>query len=70
MSTLISTVQSMYAAFGRGDVPGILAHLSPDVSWEFEAPGETSWWRICSSSVTARWSGTSTSSTPGRLSRR
>ncbi len=29
-----STVQSIYAAFGRGDVPAILAHLHEDVAWE------------------------------------
>ena len=29
-----STVQSIYAAFGRGDVPAILAHLQVRVAWE------------------------------------
>lgn len=29
----IKQVQEMYAAFGRGDVPGILAHLTDDVRW-------------------------------------
>lgn len=28
----------MYAAFGRGDLEGILIHLTEDVSWETEAP--------------------------------
>lgn len=28
------TVQSIYAAFGRGDVPAILTHLSDDVDWD------------------------------------
>lgn len=27
-------VQQIYAAFGRGDIPAILAHLHPDVAWE------------------------------------
>ena len=27
------TVQEMYAAFGRGDVPGLLKHLHADVHW-------------------------------------
>ncbi|MDT5270601.1 MAG: uncharacterized protein QOH49_2787 [Acidobacteriota bacterium] len=31
------TVQSIFEAFGRGDVPGVLAHLSEDVTWK--APG-------------------------------
>jgi hypothetical protein len=29
-----ATVQEMYAAFGRGDVPAILEHLAEDVTWE------------------------------------
>jgi ketosteroid isomerase-like protein len=32
--THINTVNAMYAAFGRGDVAGILAHLSPDIAWD------------------------------------
>ncbi len=34
-STATSTelVQSLFAAFGRGDIPFILAHLSPDCRW-------------------------------------
>ncbi|HJQ33297.1 MAG TPA: nuclear transport factor 2 family protein [Pyrinomonadaceae bacterium] len=31
------TVQSIFEAFGRGDVPGVLQHVSEDVSWK--APG-------------------------------
>ncbi len=34
----IETVKAMYAAFGRGDVPAIQAHMTPDVSWESEGP--------------------------------
>lgn len=34
MTDLLETVQSIYAAFGRGDVPAILAHLHDDVAWE------------------------------------
>jgi uncharacterized protein len=30
----IATVQSIYEAFGRGDVPAILDLLSDDVTWE------------------------------------
>ncbi|MDQ4141112.1 MAG: nuclear transport factor 2 family protein [Bacteroidota bacterium] len=32
-----SIVQEMYAAFGQGDVPAILTHLSPSVEWEYGA---------------------------------
>ena len=35
MSNLVEKVQSIYAAFGRGDVPAILEHLSPEVEWEY-----------------------------------
>ena len=34
MPSNIEIVQAAYAAFGRGDVPGILALLAPDVRWE------------------------------------
>jgi len=44
MSThLVQVVQSMYAAFGRGDVPALLAPLRADVDWHVnvdpKAPG-------------------------------
>ena len=35
MSDALSTVQNLYACFGRGDVPGLLAQLAPDVRWQF-----------------------------------
>ena len=31
----LKQVQDMYTAFGRGDVPAILAKLSDDVIWEY-----------------------------------
>ncbi len=31
----LGVVREIYAAFGRGDVPAILAHLAPDVEWEY-----------------------------------
>ncbi|MFL6203479.1 MAG: nuclear transport factor 2 family protein [Thermoanaerobaculia bacterium] len=38
------TVQEIYAAFGRGDVPAILERLAPDVEWEYGAsPTEVPW---------------------------
>jgi ketosteroid isomerase-like protein len=30
-------VQQLYAAFGRGDMPAVLAGLADDVVWEFES---------------------------------
>jgi len=40
MSDLVQTVKEMYAAFGRGDVPGIMRHVADDVSWNSEGPAE------------------------------
>jgi len=34
MKNNIETVKSIYDAFGKGDVPGILEHLSENVLWE------------------------------------
>jgi ketosteroid isomerase-like protein len=31
----LGTVQAIYAAFGAGDVPAILAHLADDIDWEY-----------------------------------
>ena len=39
MLTNVEKVQSIYAAFGRGDVPTILGHLAEDVDWEQGADG-------------------------------
>ena len=33
--TNIGTVQQIYEAFGKGDVPAILDHLADDVDWEY-----------------------------------
>ena len=30
----LETVQSIYEAFGKGDIPAILAHVAPDAAWE------------------------------------
>lgn len=43
MSDLINKIKDIYAAFGRGDIATILASMTDDVSWEFEAPAELSW---------------------------
>jgi ketosteroid isomerase-like protein len=37
MPSHIETVQTMYGAFGRGDVPAILAGLSDNVEWEHDS---------------------------------
>ncbi|MDY7230819.1 nuclear transport factor 2 family protein [Hyalangium rubrum] len=40
----LETVQSIYAAFSRGDVRSILEHLSEDVEWEYGvAPNDVPW---------------------------
>ena len=33
-------VQAIFEAFGRGDIPGVLEHVSADVTWD--APGPSS----------------------------
>ena len=35
MSSNLETVQQIYAAFGAGDVPSILAVMADDVVWEY-----------------------------------
>lgn len=32
----VQTVQAIYEAFGRGDIPAILERLHPDVEWEHD----------------------------------
>jgi ketosteroid isomerase-like protein len=40
----VATVQAIYEAFGRGDLPTILSKLSPDITWEYGfAPNEVPW---------------------------
>ena len=36
----IALVQSMYAAFGRGDIPAIVAACAPDIAWEVVGPAK------------------------------
>ena len=33
----VAAVQDIYEAFGKGDVPRILGHISEDVAWEYGA---------------------------------
>ncbi|MBI3367161.1 MAG: nuclear transport factor 2 family protein [Burkholderiales bacterium] len=37
MSDALSHVQSVYACFGRGDIPALLERLAPQVVWQFIA---------------------------------
>lgn len=39
MRDKIDTVKAIYAAFGAGDVAGILVHLAADVEWEHDWHG-------------------------------
>src|SRR4051812_22688746 len=34
----VHAVQAIFAAFGQGDIPAVLAALSEDVEWEISAP--------------------------------
>jgi uncharacterized protein len=40
MSKPVETVERMYAAFGRGDVDGVMEHIAEDVVWSAEGPTE------------------------------
>jgi ketosteroid isomerase-like protein len=35
MSDPVTTIQTAYAAFGRGDLPALLAMMTDDVDWQF-----------------------------------
>ncbi|MGH7601511.1 MAG: nuclear transport factor 2 family protein [bacterium] len=44
MNTNLNTVRAIYEAFGRGDIPAILAKLDENVEWEYgAAPHEVPW---------------------------
>jgi ketosteroid isomerase-like protein len=34
MSEHVKTVQAIFDCMGRGDIPGLLDYLAPDVCWE------------------------------------
>ncbi len=36
----ITVVQGLYAAFGRGDVAGLVAGLTPDIDWQTLGPAK------------------------------
>ena len=39
----VSVIKDIYAAFGRGDVAGILSHVAEDCVWSMEAPASIPW---------------------------
>jgi predicted dehydrogenase/ketosteroid isomerase-like protein len=43
MANNTELVKSLYAAFGRGDIATIMAHIADDVVWVQEAPAEIPW---------------------------
>ena len=50
------TVEAIYAAFGRGDIPGILAALREDVEWEDDAVDQGIPWLASHQCRALRWS--------------
>lgn len=40
----VASVKAMYASFGQGDIPAILAWLSPAVEWEYAWEGAPLRW--------------------------
>lgn len=32
-------ILDVYAAFGRGDIPAVLARIAPDATWGYDGPG-------------------------------
>jgi ketosteroid isomerase-like protein len=40
----VSTVQNIYGAFGRGDVPGILELVTDDTEWGYNGPSREVPW--------------------------
>jgi ketosteroid isomerase-like protein len=36
----VDVVQQAYAAFGRGDIPGLLSLLDADITWEASGPSD------------------------------
>ena len=54
MSRNTDAVTATYEMFGKGDVPAIVARLSPDVEWEHDWGGESLKWyerRRCRNAV-------------------
>ena len=56
----VSTVQEIYAAFGRGDVEAVVRRVQPNVDWGFAAPQPGVPWHqpVQGASQVARFFGT------------
>jgi ketosteroid isomerase-like protein len=39
----VRTIEELYAAFGRGDVPSVLKAFADDVDWQFPRPADIPW---------------------------
>ena len=39
----LETVQELYAAFGRGDLPAMFVLLDPNIQWDYSGPSEIPW---------------------------
>jgi ketosteroid isomerase-like protein len=44
MSRNVDTVKAIYACFAKGDIPGILERLDPNVEWEHDWSSTTMKW--------------------------
>jgi len=44
MSRNVDAVKAIYESFGKGDIPGILARLAPEVEWEHDWGGPALRW--------------------------
>ena len=42
-TTKTDTIKEMYAAFGRGDLKGLLSHVDANCTWESTGPKELPW---------------------------
>ena len=56
MPTPTEIVQTAYAAFGRGDVPAMLALFSDDIDWQFTADRKAPYTgRMCGKAQMVEW---------------
>ena len=54
----VDATQTLYAAFGRGDVPTILAMLAPEFEWSFKGSSGLPYTRTCRTQAeVASWFG-------------
>lgn len=58
MSDALTTVKTAYACFGRGDIPGLLKFLSPEVTWQFIGDRKSAYSRrVTGHAKVAEWFG-------------